>query len=538
MPLNRYIKPVSLTFIAVGGMVGSGWIFGPLITANIAGPASLVAWGLGGLAMFILALSYAEISSIIPVAGGIARLPIFSHGKLTAVAMGWTAWLGYNITAAIETIAMLDYLATFFPALKTPADIPFELSLIGMLVAVLLLAFFVFINALGVLFFARTNSAMTAFKVAIPVIIALSLLYWDFNPGNFTDYGGFMPSGWTSVFSAIATGGIVFSFIGFRHAIDMAGETKNPQRTIPLALTLSLFICLLIYELLQLAFIGAVDPQDLLASGGWQQLQMNHHMGPLARLVMALGITWLTILLYVGVVTVPAGAALVSTGSNGRLAFALAEDEFFPSYFTKLSAKGVPLHTMLLNLVIGGLVVFFLPFKEAVALNGATLILSFSIGPIALYCFRKQFPDINRRFQLPYVSVFAIAGFCVASLIIYWSGWNVFVVMVAILLLGLFVFVINTFVYQHNWRDVDYKNALWLLPYIVGLGIFSYIGNYGGKELVAFPIDNVFIILFSVAIFYLATYLRLNNEQALLNLSDAFENKEREKLGIFDEKVP
>ena len=534
---NRGIGFIGLTFIAVGGVIGSGWIFGPLITAKLAGPASVVSWALGGLGMLILAFSYAEISSIIPVAGGMARLPMFSHGKTTTMVMGWTAWIGYNTAAPIETIAVLDYLAAFFPWLKTSADAQFDLSLAGMGVAICILALFTFINAVGVNFFAKTNTSLTWFKIAIPLIIAAALLYFKFNPENFTAHGGFMPNGWHGVFAAISSGGIIFSFIGFRHAIDMAGETKSPQFVIPIALTSSLLLCLILYEIVQIAFIGALTPTQL--ANGWSNLTLAGDLGPLAVVVTSLGIGFFTVLLYAGAIIGPTGAALVSTGSSGRLAYAMAENELFPSYFDKLSARAVPLRAMVLNLLAGAIIVLFVSFKEAVALNSASIILSFSVGPIAVYTFRRQFSNIKRHFKLPFVQIFGIAGFCVSSLIIYWSGWNVIIVMYGALVIGMVLFVVNVFYRKESISDIDLKNALWIIPYLICLSLISYFGSYGGgKGYLSFPYDELIVIALGVCTFYLAAYSGLSNDRAQAYLNEAQEYKEDEALSVFEEKSP
>ena len=110
MPLNRSIGLIGLTFVAVSGIIGSGWLFAPLLTSQLAGPSSVVAWLIGGVAMLILALCFAKATSVMPVAGGIARLPHFTHGDVTSSVLGWSAWVGYNTAAPIETIAMLEYL--------------------------------------------------------------------------------------------------------------------------------------------------------------------------------------------------------------------------------------------------------------------------------------------------------------------------------------------------------------------------------------------------------------------------------------------
>ncbi|MCY4044396.1 MAG: APC family permease [Cellvibrionales bacterium] len=538
MTLNRSIGFIGLTFIAVGGVIGSGWIFGPLITAKLAGPASIVSWALGGVGMLILALSFAEISSLIPVAGGIARLPMFSHGKFTAMLMGWTAWLGYNTAAPIETIAALDYLAAYFPWLQAASGEQNALSLAGMAVAAGVLVFFTVLNAFGVQAFAKANTSITWFKIAIPSVIALSLLYLQFEPDNFTEYGGFMPFGWTGVFSAISTGGIIFSLIGFRHAIDMAGETKKPQIVIPLALATSLLLCLFIYEILQVAFVGALSPEHL--ANGWDKIKFSNNLGPLAGVIVGLGVGWLTVVLYAGAVVGPLGAGLISTGSNGRLAYAMTENDLFPSWLGRLSANKVPMRAMGLNLLVGFYVVFFMKFEEAVALNSAAIILSFSIGPIAVYTFRKQLADRPRKFQLPCVQLMGILGLWVASLVIYWSGWHVFRVMFISFIIGIVMFGVHVIAKKEHWKEQQIDHAFWVFPYLFGLGWISYLGHYGGGLMVIdFPLDVILVLALSVIIFYLAAASAMSVPQARAYFEEArCHHETQHKLTVYPEKTP
>ena len=93
-----------------------------------------------------------------------------------------------------------------------------------------------------------------------------------FNGENFSSHG-FAPEGVHGVFTAIATSGIVFSFLGFRQGIELAGETDNPKRNVPIAVIGSVLLTGLIYVLLQVAFIGALDPGTLSESAAARLLQ-------------------------------------------------------------------------------------------------------------------------------------------------------------------------------------------------------------------------------------------------------------------------
>ena len=508
--LNRSIGFVGLTFVAVSGVIGSGWLFAPLLATQLAGPASIIAWVIGGLAVLLLALCFAEVSGTLPVAGGIARIPHFTHGDVTSMALGWTAWVGYNTQAPIETIVMLKYAAVEFPWLFTGVGDDAPLSLAGIGVTIVVLAFFVIVNALGAHMLAKTNGVITWFKLLIPIGLGVALISTQFEFDNFTSHG-FAPYGVHGILAAVSGGGIIFAFTGFRHAIDLAGEARNPQVAVPLALISSLLICLVVYVLLQISFIGALSPEHL--DVGWKALSFDHGLGPFAGVIAVLGIAWLTTMLYVGAILGPLGGAMVATGSNARLGYALSQNKLFPAYFLALSKRNIPARMLLLNLAVG-VVLVFLPFHEVVSLSSAVVIMSLCAGPITVYALRRQLPDRPRRFKLPLVGLFTNLAFIVATLILYWTGWDTTWRLGVALLAGAMVFVVAKIREGASFRELDLRNALWLVPYILGLGALSYYGDFsGGQGLIPFGWDILAATILSIAVFYCASWCRLPGEK-------------------------
>ncbi|MEM7136468.1 MAG: APC family permease [Myxococcota bacterium] len=511
--LQRTIGLLGLTFVAVGGIIGSGWLFAPLLTSRLAGPAALISWGIGGIAMLSLALCFAEVVGILPVAGGIARIPHFTHGDVTSAVLGWSAWVGYNTAAPIETIAMLQYLDRYLPWLFHGDVTQGSLSWAGAAVAIGILGFFVVINAYGAEVFSKANAALTWVKLAIPLIIAIAILAARFEPANFNAGGGFAPYGMKGIFAAVSAGGILFALIGFRHAVDMAGEVKRPKVTIPAALTLSLIICLGIYGLLQIAFVGAIDPS--LLKDGWANLEFDHTLGPMAGVAAALGIGWITITLNAGAIVSPFGGGLVATGSMARLGYALGQNRVFPTYFEHLSPRGVPFRCLVLNFILGGAVVLFVPFDEAVALNGAAITLSFAAGPLAVLALRRQYPTAKRAFQLPAAQFIAPFSFIVATLIVYWSGWETTWRLGLIVAAGIVVFAIRMRQEGVHRHELDLREASWLLPYLAGIGIVSYLGDFeGGRGLLVYPWDMGAVSIVALAVFGYGHHVRLSNAKA------------------------
>ena len=512
MQLERTIGLLELTFVVVSGIIGSGWLFAPFLASQVAGPAAIISWFIGGFSILILALCFAETTSILPVAGAIAKLPHFTHGDVTSSVLGWSAWVGYNTAAPIETIAMLEYLD---PWLFKGAAQNGNLTHSGILIAWAILAFFVVVNAWGISAFVRANLWITVVKLLVPTIIPIVIIFLHFTPSNFYS-SGFSPNGMKGVLAAVSTGGVIFAFIGFRHAVDLAGEVKNPNFTIPVALTSGLIICVAIYVLLQIAFIGGLDPQEI--DNGWGNILKRGNGAkaaavPLMSVVTALGIGWVNVMLYTGAVVAPFGGGLVATGSMARLGYALSQNGFFPKWLEKLSSRGVPLRALVMNFVFGVAVVAFVSFEEAIALNGAAITISFSAGPLAVIALRKQLPDLARPFRLPAVYPISIIAFIVATLIVYWGGWETNWRLGLIMGIGLVIFAIKMVWNRVPVSQLDLKQAVWLIPYCLGLLTFSYLGNFGkGIALLVYPWDTIGVVLLSVVCWTIAYFWRLPNE--------------------------
>ncbi|MDA7967175.1 APC family permease [Ruegeria sp.] len=496
--LKRDIGLIGLTFISVGGIIGSGWLFGPLLAVQHAGPAAILSWIIGAAAMFILAITFAEISAMLPIPGGIARVPQFSHGNIVSMAMGWTAWIGYNTTAPIEVEAMLKYLAPYAPWLHAAET--GDLTGAGVAVALVFMLLFVAVNALGVKFFTHVNAVLTWAKIAIPVILSVLLIATRFDAQNFTRPDGFAPYGLQGIMAAVSTGGVIFSFIGFRHVVDMAGEVRNPKFAIPAALVLSILLCAAIYLGLQIAFIGALDPQMIHA--GWASLSFGGQ-GPLDGVIMSVGILWFLSLLNIGSVIGPFGNGLVATGSNARIAMALSQNGFLPKRLQMLSSFGVPLWALALNFLIGILFLLTVPFTTVIALNGAAIVLSFAVGPIAVVCLRDLLPDHPRSIRIPAVKLVGLSAFAIATLIVYWSGWDTVWRLGIALIVGMVLLLIR---FHNRLDEMDVTEALWLVPYFGGIGLISLLGQFGDGALKQIPFgwDILLCILFSAVIFALA----------------------------------
>ncbi len=303
--LRRDVGLIGLMWASVGSIIGSGWLYGAEKAVVMAGPAAIISWLIGTVAIVLLALVHAELGGMFPVAGGTARYPHYAFGGLAGMSFGWFSWLQAATVAPIEVEAMIGYAAHWNFA-KGFQHTDGTLTTSGFVVAVVLMAVFVAVNFLGVRVLAHTNSAATWWKIAVPLATIFIIAIGNFHPHNFTVHG-FAPFGAKGVLGAISSSGIIFALLGFEQAIQLAGESRDPKRDLPRATLGSVAIGATIYVLLQVVFIGALPVSSF--AHGWAKLDFPGISGPWAGVATLVGLGWLGVVLYVDAVISPAAPA-------------------------------------------------------------------------------------------------------------------------------------------------------------------------------------------------------------------------------------
>ncbi|MGH8227095.1 MAG: APC family permease [Steroidobacteraceae bacterium] len=511
--LRRDIGTVGLLFTAIGSIIGSGWLFGALNAAEIAGPAAVLSWAIGGVMIMLIGLCYAELGTMFPVSGGVIRFPHFAFGSFASYTLGWITWLAAASTTSIEVLAALQYATSYLPWLeRLQGGVP-VLTPPGLAVAIAMLALFSIINVVGIRWFARLNNALVAWKLAIILLTVGAFAATVFSGRNFTraSAGGFLPFGWAGVFSAIATAGIVFSYLGFRQGVELAGETRNPQRNVPIAIIGSTLVTGIIYVVLQVAFIGAL-PGDALAHG-WAHIGTSFSgglahiaaaFGPLAALASVMGLSWLAVLLYVDAVISPADTGLIYATVTARLSYAMGRNGNAPRSLALVSARGVPWVSVILTFFAG--IVFFLPFPSWQKLVGfvtSATVLSFGSGPLVLLAMRRHLPQQARPFRLPAPRLIAYLAFLSSNLIVYWSGWDIVWKLMVAVIAGYVVLAIHEGRFGRHTPSLELRSGAWVAVWLAGLTILSWLGAYPAASSHA---GNLGLLGFGFAILVLAAF--------------------------------
>ncbi|BBH51684.1 APC family permease [Fluviispira sanaruensis] len=514
MQLKRNISKTSLLFLSIGSIVGSGWLFGSFYTAQLAGPAAIVAWMLGGLFVAIIALTFAELSTMLPLSGGSIAYSLMSHGKMAGAIFGWITWLWTMVVVPIEVQAVMQYASNYIPNVTERVNNADVLTTRGLLVATALMALLSIINVIGVKFMAETNKMVVIWKLIIPIAVAYLLLTTKIHPENLSSHD-FAPFGFNGILSGIAIGGVSFSFFGFQTAIFLAGEAKNPQKSIPFALFGSLFACMILYSVLQLGFIISLNPNSLV--NGWGQISFTGDAGPFAGIFIGLGLAFMVKVLYFDAILSPLGTAVGFVASSSRILYSMSLQNDAPKAFAKVNRFSIPWLAIVANFIIGML--FFLPFsgwQSMVAFLSAAIVVSLACGPICLPIFRKKFPNILRPFKLPFANAISFIAFYICNLLLQWSGWNTVWKLQCAVGLGVFIVIGSHYFAKDSAQEkLHMKSFSWIILYLILSTITSYLGTFGGGiALISMQMDFIVILITSAIIFYVAQKSAISDEES------------------------
>ncbi|CBW74674.1 Amino acid permease [Mycetohabitans rhizoxinica HKI 454] len=500
--IKRNISPFALMLTGLGSIIGSGWLFGAWKAAKIAGPAAIIAWIIGAVVILAIALTYAELGAMFPESGGMVRYARYSHGSLVGFISAWANWIAIVSVIPIEAEASIQYMSSWPYDWAHALFVHGELTLPGLLLSAVLVIVYFLLNYWGVKLFAHANSAITIFKFLIPGATILGLVLTGFHTDNFATgaTGQFAPYGWSAVLTAVATSGIVFAFNGFQSPVNLAGEARNPDRSVPFAVVGSILIALVIYVLLQVAYIGAINPADV--AKGWDKLNFS---SPFAELALALNLNWLAMLLYIDAFVSPSGTGTTYMATTTRMIYAMERNNTLPKIFSSVHPLyGVPRPAMWFNLIVSFIfLLFFRGWSSLAAVISVATVISYLTGPISLMALRRTSGDIERPLRIPGMGLIAPFAFVCASLILYWAKWPLTGEIILLMVVALPVF----FYYQAKagWKGFskDWRSAWWMVTYLPVMAVLSYIGSkpFGGLGYLPYGWDMAVVAVTSLGFY-------------------------------------
>lgn len=503
--VRRELGAMALMFTGLGSIIGSGWLFGAWRAAQLAGPGAIYAWIIGAVVILFVALTYAELGAMFPESGGAVRYGHYSHGSLVGFVAGWAAWIAIVSVIPVEAEASVQYMSSWPLAWAQALYVHVpggqgELTIAGLSICAVLVVIYFLLNFWSVKIFANTNSAITFFKLIVPAGTAVALMVSGFHWQNFSIgvHGGAHVGNLASILTAVATSGIVFSYNGFQSPVNLAGEARNPGRSVPFAIFGSIALSTVVYILLQVAFLGAVAPDHL--QEGWAALEYS---SPFAQLALAMNLNWLAILLYADAFVSPSGTGSTYTATTARMIYAMERSETLPKVFGRVHPHyGIPRPAMWFNLLVSFIFLFFFRGwgKLAAVISVATII-TYLVVPISVLVLRRTAPDMHRPLRVPGLTFLAPCAFVLATLMLYWARWPHTGQIMLLLLLPLPVYWY--FQLGKGWHDFQphLQGAWWLIAYLITITALSWAGSkeFEGHGYIAYGWDQLCVALAALA---------------------------------------
>jgi len=405
--LIRSLGPLQLTSLGIGNAIGAGiFVLTGESAAQYAGPGITLSYGIAGIACLLTSLCYAEISTLIPSAGGSFSYARVTLGRLPAWLIGWSMIMEYLIAGATVAVGWSGYAQNLLWQLRITVPRPLAgppfIVVDGGLVAsgrllnlpaVLLVIACTWVLLRGLRHSAAANTLMVAIKVTVILaVIAVGSFY--VHPANWVP---FVPPtsathrfGWGGVFTASAVA--FFSYSGFEAMSTAARECRNASRDLPIALIASLMICMLLYVATALVLTGLAPYAKLDTAS-----PVSTALG-----LASPKLTWLVTAVNIGTVLGLGAAVLVSLFGQARTFYSMAVVGFLPASFARVHARYRTPSVAILNTGLGAAAVAgLMPIELLGELVSMGILIAFSSVCLGVLILRRTRPDALRPFRVP-----------------------------------------------------------------------------------------------------------------------------------------
>ena len=387
---SRELGLLEATTLGVGAMIGAGIFILSGMAAGIAGPAATVSYVLCGLMTLFTALSYSELSSSIPLAGGGYTFVHQGLGGYIAFLNGWALIFGSVVACSLYALGFAEH---FNPLLDLVIKVSPHVKFSAFAIAFLLIV----INIKGAKESGKTQNLFTISKVAILIIfIALCIPHV-----RTSSLKPFAPFGFTGIISATAL--IYISFFGFELISSASEEIKNPTKTVPRAILLSLFIPMLIYVGVVLVSTGILDYQTLGTSAAPLVLIAEKVLGNYGLLFILVG----------GLLSTTSALNATILAAS-RQTYAMGRDGYLPGKIFRLHPRFKTPYTAVA--VVGIVVLIFCLSGEVefvAHLANFCYLFALILVNLSVIMLRKKAPRLKRPFRLPWhplIPLLAIAS--------------------------------------------------------------------------------------------------------------------------------
>ncbi|WP_300560577.1 amino acid permease [Companilactobacillus sp.] len=431
-----------LSILGIGAIIGTGiLVLTGIVAATDAGPGVVYSFLIAALASGLIGLCYAELTTSIPNSGSAYVYAWASIGKRVGFFAGWTLLGVYITTTATVANGWSGYVHSFFAefGVEIPKALimsPFNGGIIN-LPAVIMIFLVTFVLSKGTSESKVLNNILVLVKIAI-IVLFVVVGFSYINKSNWTP---FLPYGVSGVFAGAST--VFFAFLGFDALATSAEETKNVQKTLPKAILISLIVATLMYVIVSLVMTGVVkfDRLNVPEAMSFVLLEKGHNVA--AQIIAAGAI--------LGIIAV----VLAFIYASANIMMSMSRGGFLPKKFATLNKKsGSPNNALWLIGFIAAICAGLLDIKNlAVFANVGSLCVFFLIS-LMVILLRRQHPDLERPFKVPFGYVIPIASMIVCILLLANLPLNAWLNYAGWLLIGLLMYAF------YSVKHIDAENSM------------------------------------------------------------------------------
>lgn len=417
--LKRSLGPFSLMALGLSSIVGFGALILPgILSARYAGPAVLISIGISSLVALLVALCYAELAGMVPVAGSAYTYGYATLGELPAWIIAWELLLEYTFGAAMVAWGWSGYFNSLLRVLGFSLPAYLSGSPINLAGAVLILLA-TCVLLIGIRESASTNNLMVIVKLSIlPFFVIVGMFFLaghaEVARANLSD---FMPRtiqfgefGWSGVARAAAV--FFVAFLGIDAVGTAAEEAKNPRRDIPIAMTGSVVLACILFGLSALVLVSTVNYRNLDVAD------------PLAVGMDRISLLWGSEFLHWGSVLITLGALVALTGTliimllgASRVLFSVSRDGLLPRGLSSIHPKFLtPIVATILVGLSASVLAGILPFDWLANLFSIGVLSVFLMTCIGVAVLRVRDPSRRRAFRVPLLGV--VVSVCIPSVVL------------------------------------------------------------------------------------------------------------------------
>jgi amino acid transporter len=419
--LSRELSLFQITMMGLGMMIGAGVFLGVGNSIYIVGPGGVIlTFTLNGMIALFTAMSYAELSSAIPRAGGAYNFARIGFGRGTSFLAGWMEWFASSVAGSMYSITFSIYVLRYLEQLGLLKWLPIPMGATVKIMAVLVAFFFIYINYRGASETGKIGAFFTMGQTLFLLFIGLAGVFTVIrDPTRFQNFSPFLPHGWSRLL--VTMGFTYVAFEGFEVIAQAGDEAIDPKQNLPRAMLLSVVIATMTYVLVSFATVVSVKAGMKGVEGApWEWIGSFKEKGfgeAISRLI-PMG----NLLLTLAVIFASTSALNATIYSATRACYALGRDHMLPPLFAKISrGRKTPYGAILLTGLIVIVVATALPTMDVASSASIMFLFLFFMVNICVIKIRINMGDeLTYGYVMPLFPVFPLLAIIAQAVLAVW----------------------------------------------------------------------------------------------------------------------